>query len=209
MRTSGQQKSGRADSALGFDVANADPVADQIWIGGDLDPDDLVAVQQLAELSVHGLTAIVDCRKEWNDAEWVAELAPEIDYLWIGVDDAGQRMPEEWFDQGTSFILERLADREARVLVHCHMGINRGPSLGFAALLALGWDSIEALDRIREARPIAQVAYAEDALEWWLRKTDASTDERAIQRGRLRRWRRENRLDVESVIRRIRQSENA
>ena len=52
------------------------------------------------------------------------------------------------------------------MLAHCHMGINRGPSMGFAILLALGWDAEEALDAIHAARPIAFIAYAEDALRW-------------------------------------------
>ena len=44
------------------------------------------------------------------------------------------------------------------------MGINRGPSLGFAILLHWGWDPNEAITAIRDARPIANVWYAVDAL---------------------------------------------
>lgn len=40
--------------------------------------------------------------------------------------------------------------------------------------LWIGWDPIEAQDAIRRARPIACVAYAEDALDWWLRAAGAS-----------------------------------
>ncbi len=52
------------------------------------------------------------------------------------------------------------------MLVHCHMGINRGPSMAYACLLVLGWDPIEAMTAIRTARPIAAIGYAEDALDW-------------------------------------------
>ncbi|MCV9993567.1 hypothetical protein OIU93_04550 [Paeniglutamicibacter sp. ZC-3] len=44
------------------------------------------------------------------------------------------------------------------------MGINRGPSMGFAILLDRGHSPIEAFDMIRAARPQAFIAYAQDAL---------------------------------------------
>ncbi|WP_366145747.1 dual specificity protein phosphatase [Nocardioides sp.] len=176
---------------------------------GDLESrSSTLAHSQLNELEGAGITAIVDARLEWNDQAWVAEVKPDIDYLWLGVDDGGQRMPDLWFDTGTDHVLAAL-DGGGTVLVHCHMGINRGPSMGFAAMLALGWDPIEALDRIRRCRPIAYVGYAEDALDWWLRKNGASRDERSGGQQRIRRWRRENHLDVANVIRRIRLKEGA
>lgn len=90
------------------------------------------------------------------------------------------------------------------MLTHCHMGINRGPAMGFAVLLAQGWDPVAALDLIRTQRPIAFVSYAEDALDWWLRRTNNPADYRQAQRERLALWRREHHLDVARVIRRIR-----
>jgi len=87
------------------------------------------------------------------------------------------------------------------VLAHCHMGINRGPSMGFAILLSLGWDAREALDALHAARPIAFVAYAEDALRWHHgdRSAQLETDLR-----RLREWRRDNDLDLGEVLRAVR-----
>ena len=189
--------------------ANVSQVAPNLWIGGDLQVRQLtVGEVQLAELVDLGITDIVDCRLEWSDEEWVANVEPQLGYLWHGVDDAGRRIADEWFDAGTGHILRRLSDGGI-VLAHCHMGINRGPSLGFAAMLALGLDPIDALDRIRQARPIAHIGYAEDALDWWLRKTEAAeTDRRAWMR-RLCQWRRDNHLDVANIIRQIRLKEGA
>jgi hypothetical protein len=51
-----------------------------------------------------------------------------------------------------------------KVFVHCHMGINRGPSTAFAILLDQGMAPEQAFDLIRAKRPIAAVYYAEDAL---------------------------------------------
>ena len=63
---------------------------------------------------------------------------------------------------------------DAVVLVHCHMGVNRGPSMAYAILLALGWDAVEALNAISAARPIAGVIYAGNALSWWHRTNGSS-----------------------------------
>jgi len=153
-------------------------------------------------------TDVVDLRLECNDEAWVTEDKPHLGYRWLGVDDAGQRMPDEWFDIGTGHILARL-EGGGTVLVHCHMGVNRGPSMGYAVLLALGWDPVEALDAIRTARPIAYVGYAEDALDWWLRRNGATPTERAAGQARLKGWRLRNHLDLATVVRSIRLKEGA
>jgi protein-tyrosine phosphatase len=101
------------------------------------------------------------------------------------------------------FALEAMQDGRARVLAHCHMGINRGPSAGYAILLAQGWDPIEALDAIRSVRPVAIIDYARDALAWHhLRR--GSRETLAVDLRRLETWRRENYLDMHDVLRRIR-----
>ncbi|PVG83743.1 hypothetical protein DDE18_05345 [Nocardioides gansuensis] len=194
----------RAGSSGILRWANGSHVDEGLWIGGDLEiSDPELAAIQLEELEAAGITDIVDLRLEWNDADWVTVAKPSIRYRWFGVDDAGQRMPDEWFDISTSYVLTQL-NSGGRVLVHCHMGINRGPSMGFAVMLVQGWDPIEALDRIRERREIAYVGYAEDALDWWLRKNGATRTELALGRQRIRQWRRNNFLDVAAVIRKVR-----
>jgi hypothetical protein len=187
--------------------ANASFVTDRLLVGGDLDLyDNHRAVEQLGELLEVGVTHVVDCRYEADDAELFA-LVPEIDYLHHGTDDAGQRMPDQWFDTGVRYVLEALRLPESVVLTHCHMGINRGPSLGFASLLALGWDPVEAIDAIRTARPIANVWYAEDALSWHHRRNDVPFSHRAAERERLAAWRRAHPLDVVRIIADIRKGD--
>jgi hypothetical protein len=87
------------------------------------------------------------------------------------------------------------------------MGINRGPSAGYAVLLGLGWDPVEAIEAIRRARPIANVWYAEDALGWHHRRTCASTGRRREERAALAAWRSVNPLDVVRIIREVREGE--
>jgi hypothetical protein len=182
-------------------TADAAFVTPHLLVGGDLDTtDNELASRQLAELLEAGVTHLVDARIEWSDEQWVAEAAPALGYLHHGMDDAGQRVPAVWFDVGVDFTLDAI-EQGGTVLTHCHMGINRGPSLGFAVLLAQGWDPVEALDAIRSARPIAWVAYAEDALRWHHESLGSAPDELERDRQRVVRWRQDNELDLAAVIR--------
>ncbi len=186
-------------------TADAVFVTRHLLVGGDLDTaDEEHASEQLRELLDAGVTHVVDARIEWSDEQWVAERAPEVGYLQHGMDDAGQRVPGEWFDTAVDWSVAAI-DAGGTVLTHCHMGVNRGPSLGFAVLLAQGWDPIEALDAIRTARPIAWVAYAEDALRWSHERNGTSEREREGDLLRLERWRAQNQLDLAEVIRQKRQ----
>ena len=188
-----------------FVHANASFVTPYLAIGGDLDTGRHdVAAGQLDELSGAGITHIVDVRVEWSDEEWVREQAAGVEYLHLGIDDDGQRVPGKWFDEGVGFAVEAI-ESGGVVLAHCHMGINRGPSRGFAVLLALGWDVAEALDAIHAARPIAFIAYADDALRW--HHGEASEElERDLRR--LEQWRDHHDLDMDAVIRSVRSQED-
>ena len=181
--------------------ANASFVTPHLLVGGDLDlHDEELSARQLQELVEAGLTHVVDCRLEADDAELVRRLAPDVDYRWDGIDDAGQRVPAAWFEESVGHVLTAMQDPDAVVLTHCHMGINRGPSLGYAVLLGLGWDPVHAIAAIREARPVAFVAYAEDALRWHHERHDTPLDEQRDDRERLFGWRQQHPLDLVRVI---------
>jgi dual specificity phosphatase 3 len=179
---------------------NAHAVTPQLLVGGDLSADPALAQRQLAELVDLGVTHVFDARVEWSDESLVRRHAPDVAYHHVGIDDAGQRVPDEWFDDVVGRAQTALADG-GRVLAHCHMGINRGPSLGVAVLLAEGWDVVEAMTAVRTARPIAAMAYAEDALAWHHRRSDATTDRIADDRRRVAAWRAAHPLDVVRIIR--------
>ena len=195
------------DDRVTLTAANAHFVTDRLAVGGDLDLYDAeLVVSQVLELRAAGITHVLDVRQEWDDAMIWADV-PGVVYRWDGIDDAGQRIPGSWFDGITAWALEALRDPDAKLLTHCHMGVNRGPSAGYAVLLALGWDPIAALDAIRRARPIAYVAYAEDALSWHHERTGADAPTRERDLGAVRSWREQNSLDLLGVIRRIRRHE--
>lgn len=172
----------------------------QLWTGAELHPTDPATARlQLDELVASGVDAIIDCRYERDDASWVTEAIPHMDYLYIGVEDAGRRMQHEWFDAGTDYAIDQMNDGHV-VWAHCQAGINRGPSMAFAIMLAMGWDALQALDHIRAARSIARIRYAEDAVDWWYSKVEAPKDERKRQVDRVRQWRRDNGLPRRSDI---------
>jgi dual specificity phosphatase 3 len=189
-------------------VANANFVTPQLAVGGDLDMHSAtLATRQAVDLVDGGITHILDVRHECSD-ESVWQHVPHLTYRWEGIHDAGQRVPVAWFDTVVCWALHVLDDPDAKLLTHCHMGINRGPSAGYAVLLGLAWDPVDALDAIRSARPIAYVAYAEDALRWHHWKTVASPEGRRHDFDRVAQWRDDNCLDLAKVIRTIRTKES-
>ena len=179
----------------------------RIFISGDLASDRIGFERQLDEWRRAGITHIVDAREEWSDELRVAERYPDIGYHWVGTHDDGGSQPDEWFEAGVTAVLEALGDPNARIVVHCHMGVNRGPSMAFAALLAIGWDPVEAAAAIRAARPIAAILYAEVALDWFHRQGSVPAALAAQQRAELAEWFDRNQVDVGWVISRIRWAE--
>jgi dual specificity phosphatase 3 len=171
-----------------LDGPDVNQITDNLWVGGELDRKDHDrAVLQMKAIEALGIDAIVDCRLDRDDSLWATETHPQIDFLSIGVEDAGHRMPDGWFDDGTEYSIDQIEAGHV-VLVHCQAGINRGPSMAFAIMLANGSDTVEALDAVHRARPDARIAYAEDAARWWFSKTDSSLPPEG-QVDRVRRWR--------------------
>lgn len=175
-------------------------LTDTLWTGGDL-PDDETLPAVLEGWRSVGIGVIIDCRVEWTDEDFVAEYAPEIRYVHHGIDDIGQHVAPGWFDQLVAAAAPRPEDPADGVLVHCHMGINRGPSGAYALLLAAGHDPVGAIELIRTRRPIAGVSYAEDALRWWHRRNGTPEADRVEQRSALADWRRANRMHTIRLLR--------
>lgn len=179
-----------------------------IALCGDLDTESTVrGREQLNGWLDLGITDIIDVRSEWSDKDFVARHAPGVQYHWLGVDDDGQAQPDEWFEAGLAAAQLAFENPSGRVLVHCHMGVNRGPSMAFAILLGLGHDPVAALDAIRSARPIAAILYAEDAISWWHRRSGTPETIAYSERRRVRDWLRTNAVDVGWIISRIRRAE--
>lgn len=174
-----------------------------ILVGGDLHPRERIALAQLHEWVRLGIDHIVDCRGEHTDERLVRVHAPHVVYTHVGTDDAGYGQSDEWFEEGVSEALSTVLGG-GTVYLHCHMGINRGPSMTFALLLALGWGVREALDAIVAARPIVGVLYATDAVRWIAGREGWSTSEHRAAQLEVEEWFLEHDIDISRVIRNIR-----
>lgn len=183
-------------------------VTERLALSGDLESYSRQRGQaQLQAWIDAGITDIIDVRGEHSDERFVAQYAPHVRYHWFGTHDAGYEQPDAWFANGVAAAQSVLADPNRKVMVHCHMGVNRGPSMGFAILLSQGMDSLEVLRAIRAARPIAGILYAEDAVEWWHRTIGTPETLAYGERRKVREWLARNPVDVSWVISRIRLAE--
>jgi 8-oxo-dGTP diphosphatase len=144
---------------------NITRLGDQLWTGGDRGRTSMATY--VAQLEALGITAVIDCRPHGKADRAYARAHSPLGYLLNPQPDAGQQMPDRWFVDGVDFALHAMRDPAAQVLVHCELGINRGPSLALAVLLALGMTPERARRAIVSARPIAWVAYADHAAKWW------------------------------------------
>ncbi len=181
-------------------------VGDDLYVSGDLPSGRNRALTQLEVWQDLGIGVIVDCREEYSDEEFVAEHAPEIVYLHVGTHDAGGGQDPEWFERTVRALREIMAAVTGGVMVHCHMGVNRGPSMALAVLLDRGWDPVDALDAILAARPIAAVAYAESALRWHHDRIGSDPIDLEIDLDRVAEWFDRNGVDAARSIGRIRRS---
>jgi 8-oxo-dGTP diphosphatase len=147
-------------------LPNVTRVGAQLWTGGDRGRTSMATY--VAQIEALGITHVIDCRPHGKaDRAYARAHAPQLDYLLNAQHDEGQQMPDRWFADGVDFALHAMQDRDAQVLVHCELGINRGPSLALAVLLATGMTPKQARSTIKAARPIAWIAYADQAAKWW------------------------------------------
>ena len=137
-------------------------ITDDLATGGDFGLLPREAVR-LAKLALdEGVRLVVDLRIEDNDTVLWEDSG--VTYLNLGTDDAeGHHIPASLFDKAVEAV-RGVAGRGAKALVHCHMGVNRGPSTAYAVLLDRGYGPVQAWNMIRKARPQAAIYYAMDAL---------------------------------------------
>jgi len=90
---------------------------------------------------------------------------PSIMYCWDPTADDGAVKPPSWFGKGIAFALAALAQPKNKVYAHCAQGINRGPSMTYAVMLAQGFtkDEARALIVLHRLRTAIGLRYADDA----------------------------------------------
>lgn len=155
--------------------ANISWITEDLATGGDFSFYANIARAQVADLILQDVQCVIDCRIEADDFETWTQYN-SVRYHWLPINDSyNYNVPRDHFDRAV--LIARQAAREGRkVFVHCHMGINRGPSTAFAILLDRGMAPDDAFDLIRAQRPQAGLAYAEDALRAHLFRQDGQVD---------------------------------
>ena len=179
-------------------------VSESLAVSGDLPSNRVQALEQLRLWEAAGITDVFDMREEANDTEFIRKNST-IKGHWFGVDDDGGKRDDAWFQIlcDAARVILNDTTRPRRILVHCHMGVNRGPSALFAIMLATGWESLNALRAIRDARPIAGIIYAPDAISWWAREQSHDPGVVAEMVNEVEAWLDRNPLDLYYVIRSI------
>lgn len=179
-------------------------VNSELAVSGDLSHNRVEAFEQLKRWESEGITDVFDMRGEADDTEFIHSNSDQITSHWFGVDDNGTTRSNAWFEAFVERAYEILQEPGRKILVHCHMGVNRGPSALYAIMIATGWDHLEALRRIRDVRPIAGIIYACDAVRWFAsEELQLCSHEVVRMESEVADWLQRNDLDIAYVIRSI------
>ena len=125
---------------------NAQQVAPGLWVGSWPQEGEIGALVDA------GIDAVVDVRRERADGPhgW-----PEgVEVRTAALVDHGSPSVEEVRAAAAQVVELMRAGRE--VLVHCHAGFERAPTVACAALVLTGWSLRDAYDAVVTARPAAR-----------------------------------------------------
>jgi dual specificity phosphatase 3 len=93
-------------------------------------------------------------------------------------------------------------------MVHCHMGVNRAPSMVFYLMIREGYEPAEALNLIRTNRPIAACYYAQSAWVTFAEEADISNEELADGLSEIDKFFVDHHINLRETIHQIRQIEH-
>lgn len=125
--------------------ADADEIVPGLWVGS------APTSVQVAALVSAGIDAVVDLRAEddavrraWPDYV-AAEIVPLVDHGTPSADAL----------RAAATAVSDLMGAGRTVLVHCHAGVERAPTVACAALVLQSWSLEDAYRRVTECRPVA------------------------------------------------------
>lgn len=174
-------------------------VSPTLAMSGGISRNHEIALEQLQRWKEAGITDYMPVHIEFAEQAFI-EANSNIRVHHIGVDDDLGRRDPRWFDEVAAKAAEIALDPDAVLLVTCWVGCNRGPSATYAIMRSRGWDSLPALRRIRQVRPIAATVYAPDAAAWWVARNGGNYDDMQAAVDEVKRWFNRNPLDAYWVI---------
>jgi len=138
------------------------------WVTSRLAVGGRYPMDQAATLARHEVRHVLDLRLEDADDETVLKECG-IELLRLPTPD-NQPLSLPTIRKGISWITPILR-LEKKVFIHCEYGIGRSPLLACCALVSLGYSPLEALARVKGARPQASPSPAQlAALRAWARE---------------------------------------
>lgn len=125
--------------------ADADEILPGLWVGS------APSAMQVAALVSAGVDAVVDLRAEDDSVrrEWPDYVEVRV----VPLRDHGTPSLDELRAAATT-VSDLMGDGRT-VLVHCHAGVERAPTVACAALLVQGWTLEDAYRRVTECRSVA------------------------------------------------------
>jgi hypothetical protein len=118
-------------------------VSPQLAVGGKFEMD------EAERLRSHGIARVVDVRSECCDDEQVLRTHG-VTLLKLPTEDRCA-VSQEMLDDGVRWVREQLA-RGHRIYIHCEHGIGRSILLCLCVLVTLGFEPVEALAHVKQAR---------------------------------------------------------
>jgi hypothetical protein len=126
---------------------NFSTITPELFIGETPSPFDYDLLREL------GVRLVINMRIEKRPAfDW---HTPPINFLWLPtIDTPGLVIPIRFLIKGVQAALETIRTG-GKVYAHCHKGRHRGVAMGASILIALGHDPFEAMELIKQQRPVA------------------------------------------------------
>jgi len=116
-------------------------------------------------LEAEGITHVMNLRRSNN------RHIRRFDAIWLPFKDNGKRRPKRFYRRALKFYRKARKEPRSKVLVMCHYGMRRSPSMTYFLLRASGFSTHRATSSIIKARAQAKLvrAYRESG-EKYLRR---------------------------------------
>jgi dual specificity phosphatase 3 len=133
-------------------------VTERLYTGGSI-----VNKKDVKTLKVFGITHILNGMYSNNEKALIESVCRDIVYKWNPTDDDAKPKSTEWFKIAIDFGVKVISNPGFILYVHCAAGVNRGPSMLYAIMRALGYSVQDAVLQIKRSRKCAEIAYLYDA----------------------------------------------
>jgi protein-tyrosine phosphatase len=136
-------------------------VGEDVWVSGELLGGEK---KQCDTLSIEAILDVTDHGKTWED--------DNRHVIWAPSHDDGNARDPRWMR-----LVGEAGEDPGRLLVHCHMGVNRAPSAAILVLMRRGMTETEAIESVMTHRRVADAIYVPDIVSWELQYQGVSAEE--------------------------------